>query len=129
LGRRVTLTLSDFAAEVLREQARAHALSPEEFVDRAARYYVTERSTGRPARKIPAFLEPSSDGREAGLQFDLDKAAWEDLEAVAKSEETSVERLLEHAVLLLIADLDSGRVATRFVEGPGDRPHDDGEWS
>ena len=129
MGRRVTLTLGDFAAEVLHEQATAHALSPEEFVDRAARYYMSERSTGRPARKVPAFLKSSSGGRDAGVQFDLDKASWEELEAVAESEETSVERLLEHAVLLLIADLDSGRVATRFVDGPGDPPHDDGEWT
>jgi hypothetical protein len=127
VGRRVTLTLGDFAAEVLREQARAHALSPEEFVDRAARYYMSERSTGRPARKVPAFLKQSPDGREAGFQFDLEKASWEELEAVAETERTSVERLLEHAVLLLIADLDSGRVATRFAEQPGDPPH--GEWT
>jgi hypothetical protein len=124
VGRRVTLTLGDFAAEVLHEQASANALSPEEFVDRAAHYYMSERSTGRPARKVPAFLKPSSGGRDAGFQFELEKASWDELEAAAESEETSVERLLEHAVLLLIADLDSGRVATRFVEPAGEQPLD-----
>jgi hypothetical protein len=122
--RRVTLTVGHFVADTLREQARANALSPEEFVDRAARYYLSECSTGRPARKLPAFLEGGSDGRDVRYQLDLEEASWEELQAVAEREGTSTERLLEHAVLLLIADLDSGRVARRFVEPAGEQPLD-----
>jgi len=57
-----------------------------------------------------------------GLELDLEETSWEELEAVAKREGASMERVLEHALLLLIADLDSGRVATRFVEQGGDGP-------
>lgn len=113
-------------AQTLREQASAHALSPDEFVERAARYYLSERATGRPARRVPAFLTRGSHGRTSGFQVDLDKGSWEELEVVAEREGTSMERLLGHAVLLLIADLDSGRVATRFVEQAGDEPLDHG---
>jgi len=109
-----------FVADTLRAQASANALSAEEFVDRAAHYYLSERSTGRAARKLPAFLERGSDGRAVRFQIDLEEASWAELRAVAAREGTSMERLLEHAVLLLIADLDSGRVATRFVEPGGE---------
>jgi hypothetical protein len=37
LKRQVTVILGDFVANVLREQARANALSPGEFLDLAAR--------------------------------------------------------------------------------------------
>ena len=122
MRRRVTLTLSDFVANALREQARANALSPEEFLDRAARYYLSERSTDRPARKIPPFLKSGPNGRAMALELDLDDGSWEELEAVAEREGTPTERVLEHALLLLIADLDSGRVATRFVEQADEQP-------
>jgi hypothetical protein len=122
--RQVTLTIGHFVADTLQEQARANALSPEEFVDRAAHYYLSERSTGRPARKLPAFLERGSDGRPIRFQFDLEESSWKDIQAVAEREGTSAERLLEHAVLLLIADLDSGRVATRFVAPAGEQSPD-----
>jgi hypothetical protein len=122
----VILTVGQFVADTLQEQARANALSPEEFVDRAAHYYLSERPTERPARKLPAFLERGSDGRAVRFQLDLEEASWEELQAVAEREGTSTERLLEHAVLLLIADLDSGRVARRFVEPAGEQPLDFG---
>ena len=122
--RRETLTLGAFVADALQEQARANALSPEEFVDRAAHYYLSERSTGRPARQLPAFLDRGSDGRAVTFEFDLAETSWEELQAVAKREGASTERLLEHAVLLLLADLDSGRIARRFVEPAGEEPSD-----
>jgi hypothetical protein len=122
MRRRVTLNLSEFVANALREQARANALAPEEFLDRAARYYLSERATDRPARKLPAFLESHPNGHSIGLELDLDEASWGELEAVAEREEASTERVLEHALLLLIADLDSGRVATRFVEQEDEQP-------
>ena len=127
MTRRVTLTVGHFVADTLREQARANALRPEEFVERAAHYYLSERSTGRLARKLPAFLERGSDGRDVEYQLDVEEASWEELQDAAKREGTSTERLLEHAVLLLIADLDSGRVARRFVDPAGEQPLDWGE--
>jgi hypothetical protein len=38
------------------------------------------------------------------------------LDRATESEGLLVERLLEHAVLLLLADLESGRVAARLLE-------------
>jgi hypothetical protein len=120
----MTLTLGDFAAEALQEQATANALAPEEFVALAARYYLSELSKQRAATKLPTLLGPASDGGATRLAVDLPSASCDELEAVAEREGTSMERLLQHAVLLLIADLDSGQVATRFVQPPGEKPLD-----
>jgi hypothetical protein len=125
LKRQVTVILGDFVANVLREQARANALSPGEFLDLAARYYLAERSTGRPALKLPDFLEDRPDGATIALELDLEEASWEELEGVARGEGAPPERVLEHAVLLLIADIDSGRAA-RVVEEGGEQPLSDG---
>jgi hypothetical protein len=116
--------MGEFVANTLREHARANALSPEEFVDRAARYYLSEPSSMRPARRIPAFVKRGSAGRPIEFHVELEETPPEQLQAAAALEGTSVERVLEHAVLLLIADLDSGRVAARFIEQMHEPPHD-----
>jgi hypothetical protein len=125
LKRQVTLMLSEFVANMLREQARAHALAPGEFLDLAARYYLDERSTRRPAGRLPDFLEGRPDGGKIALELNLEEASWAELEGVAEGEGAPPERVLEHALLLLVADLDSGRVATRFVEERGEQPPGD----
>ena len=120
MKRQVTLRLGDFVANLLREQARANSLSPGEFLDLAARYYLSERSTGRPAGRLPSFLESRSDGDTIAVELDLDDESWEQLEGVAAGAGMPTERVVEHALLLLVADLDAGRVARRLVEQPGE---------
>jgi len=126
MRRRLTLTLGAFGTTTLNEQASANALSPDEFLDRAVYYYLAERSTRRPAGKLPAFAQDITDGRGITLELNIDKASWEELEGVAEQEDVSVERVLEHALLLLIADIDSGRIATRVVDRADQHPHGDG---
>jgi hypothetical protein len=41
---------------------------------------------------------------------------WEDLESQARRQGPPLERLLEHAALLYLADIDSGRLATRVLD-------------
>jgi hypothetical protein len=81
-------------------------------------------STGPRTITCPNALRDASDGRDVEYQLDVEEASWEELQDAAKREGTSTERLLEHAVLLLIADLDSGRVARRFVAPAGELPLD-----
>ena len=47
--------------------------------------------------------------------MNIDDRAWDEAEAEASRQRVSIERLLEHAAMYLIADLDSGEVAARIA--------------
>jgi hypothetical protein len=57
---------------------------------------------------------------ERRLGLDLDAFGWEALEEEARRQGVTVERLVEHAALYYLADLDSGRVAKRVLHATRD---------
>ena len=116
MRRSMTLELDEFGRSTLEAEARKHALSPEQLVGHAARYYLADRDSGRPAHKVPRFPRnrPADEGLMA-VELDLESGTWQQLDAESKRQGVPVERLLEHAALYLIADLDSGRVAGKLV--------------
>ena len=56
-------------------------------------------------------------GRE--IRLDVTRACWEHLETEAARQGVALERQLEHAALLHLADIDSGRVARRVLDDGG----------
>jgi hypothetical protein len=116
MTRRVTLTLGEFGMKALGEHARATTLSPDEFLDRAVGYYLSECNSQRPSRKPPAFLGSGSRGSVIMLDLDLGDSSWDALDRIAENERVPLEHVLQHALLLLIADLESGRVARWVLE-------------
>jgi hypothetical protein len=79
-------------------------------------YFLAERGRGRSALKVPRFAREASGAEQVELAVALEEADWRALEDEAAKQRVALERLLVHAVLLLIADLDSGRVAVRIME-------------
>src|SRR5215211_2330034 len=82
----------------------------------AAEYYVAERNTPRTSARAPRWLDELDDRGIVKLEIELRGETWEALRERAREERTTVERLLEHATLQLIADIDSGRVTTRVAQ-------------
>jgi hypothetical protein len=114
--REVTLSLEDFGRTSLESRARDLDVPVSALVRQAALYYLTVRGSERSALRIPRFArEPAGDGR-LELSIQLDEADWSALEVEAVHQRVPVERLLEHAALMFLADVDSGRVAVRIVE-------------
>jgi len=71
----------------------------------------------------PRFkLAAQGSPREVRLEVDADR--WKVLESEAQRQGIPLERLLEHAVLLYLADIDSGRLAKRVLDRSeeGDEP-------
>jgi hypothetical protein len=119
MRRKVTLTLGEFGHSALDDQACSLWLSVHELVRRAAEYYLEDGGGAtRPGYRVPSRLIMSAgESRFAGaLEVSLDLAMWRRLGAEAHRQEVSLERLLRHAVLYLVADLVSGRVADRFAD-------------
>jgi hypothetical protein len=116
LKRTIRLALERFGRDTLEDQASHYALSREELVGRAARYFVRHRDSGRAALRVPRFQRERLPSGGLELELDLDPAVWEALADESRRQGVAIERVLEHAVLYLVADLDSGEVAADIAE-------------
>jgi hypothetical protein len=115
MRRSMVLALGGFGSEAIEEHARRYTLSIETVVGRAAEHYVAEGGSQRMSRRLPRFQrEPAA--AAAPVEIDLEPEVWQALQEEAERQGVPVERILEHAALLLVADLDSGRAASRILE-------------
>lgn len=112
----MSLSLDEFGASALEGMAERFSLSPAELARHAARYYISDRDSGRMALHVPRIPRAGAAKRAVGLRLDLDVDTWRELEAEARRQDVSVEVLLQHAILYLLADRDSGRVTRRMLD-------------
>jgi hypothetical protein len=115
----LSLPLGDFGRTTVEKEAARYSLTVEELVRYAVYYYLDQRESGRQASKLPRFSRTAEPESEPSLKLslDLDEGIWSELPAEAGRQGVSVGRLLEHAVLYLLADLDAGRVASSMLDG------------
>ncbi len=115
--RSVTVELSAFSRESVAEQASRQQVPIAIFVRHAVLHYLAEIETGRAAPRLPRFARVTSLGDElVQMDVDLEDSEWEAFDAAAKATGVPVSRLLGHAALLYLGDLDSGLVAERLVD-------------
>ena len=114
MRRSLKLALDDFGRATLEGEAARYSVEPGELVSHAVDYYLADRDSGRPALRVPRF-ERSATAAPLELDVELDARAWDEAEAEATRQRVPLERLLEHAVMYLVADLDSGDVAARIA--------------
>jgi hypothetical protein len=115
MRRLLTLSLDEFGADAIEEQAAQYSVTPAELGRRAARYYLSDLSSGRMALRVPRLDRGRAGRRSMRLAIDLDADSWRELEAEARRQEVPVEALVVHAILYFLADLDSGRVGRRIL--------------
>ena len=116
LQRLLLLSLEEFGASALAEQAERYSVTPAQLGRHAVRYYLSERDSGRMALRVPRFTQGAARDPALELKLDLDPDSWRELDEEAQRQKVSVERLLEHAMLYFLADLDAGRVERRMLE-------------
>jgi hypothetical protein len=114
--RLLTLSLEEFGASALEAEADRHSVSTARLARQAVRYYLSDRDSGRMALRVPRL--PRAAARPAALELavDLDADSWNELDEEAGRQGVSVERLLEHAIVYFLADLDAGRVEQRMLD-------------
>jgi hypothetical protein len=94
----------EFGWSVLEKRAREEKLELDRLLTLACRYYVSELAAGRTATRAPRFAEKVVDRETRSIVLELDARTLRRLG-----------RLIEHAAILFIADLDAGRVAERII--------------
>lgn len=114
MRRSLKLALDEFGRATLEGEAARYRVSAGELVGNAAEYFLGDRDSGRPALKVPRFARGGATP-ELDVEVDLDERTWDEAEAEAARQRVPLERLLEHAAMYLIADLDSGEVAARIA--------------
>ena len=114
--RELRLALQEFGRASLERRARELDIPVGALVRQAALYYLAVRGSERSALRVPRFARAprSPDGVELALE--LDQGDWSALEVEAVRQRVPLERLIEHAAMLFLADLDSGRVTMRILE-------------
>jgi hypothetical protein len=111
----LTLSLEEFAASTLEAEAERYSVSPADLGRHAVRYYLSDRDSGRMALRVPQLSQEPARKPALALSLDLDPDTSRELEQEARSQQVSVERLLEHAIVYFLADLDAGRVERRML--------------
>ena len=96
--------------------------SVEGLIADACSYLVVEIENERVSIQPPRFrsrpprFRSQSGGEARELELRLPARIWRELEAEAEVQGIELPRLVEHASLLYIADLDSGRAAGRILD-------------
>lgn len=122
MRRMFKLALDDFGQAALAAQCNRLGVPPARFVSRAAEYYLSLRGSDRAAYRVPRFSRSARRGRRGSgaTEVELEGSVADQLDAEAAEQGVSSDRLLAHATMFLIADLDSGLVADRIaVEASG----------
>jgi hypothetical protein len=116
----LTLRLDPFGAEALRVYAHENASRIGEAISLAIRYYLADRDTEAPGRRVPPpFPEAGRPDSGVGVEVELDAESWRALNREARNQGVEPESLAEYACLHFLADLESGRLAKRLAESPG----------
>jgi hypothetical protein len=112
----VELALDEFALEEVERLAGRLEVPRARVVARAVRYWLDEQAKGRlAARPLTPQDDRVASAPAIPLAVDLPPADWEAVRRAADAYEVEPERVVIHAVLLLLADLDSGRLAARVA--------------
>ena len=122
MTRDVVLQLDDFSHHALesfiRERPRSHSAA----VRTASLYYLGDRDAARQAWPVPRFAtgRRTNDGHGATVTVQLDEETWEGVTNEAERQQVPAGTLVEHAIVYFLADLDSGRIASRLDEVLGE---------
>jgi len=107
----VELTLDEFALEEVERVAERLGVPRARVVQRAVRHWLDEERSGRLAARPLACGPRPSPHPAVALAVDLEPSEWEAVRHAAQAQEIEAERLVGYAVILLLADVDAGRVA------------------
>ena len=115
----ISLGFDEFGWSALQDQAHADGLELDQLIDLACSYYESQLGSDRTAMRVPRF-ERSAGGREDRvLQLEMGAETRGRLEQEALRQGVGLERLLEHAAMFYLADLDAGRVTEKIVRLTG----------
>ena len=116
----ISLGFDDFGWSSLQDQAHADGLELDQLIDLACNYYESQLGSAERRCACRVSNNPPADGRTASCSSRWGRRLVVELEQEALRQGVGFERLLEHAAMFYLADLDAGRVTERIR--PAHRP-------
>lgn len=107
----IELALDEFVLEEVERVAGRLGVPRARVVQRAVRHWIDEQSSGRLAAQPVACGPRQGPHPSVPLAVDLPPSDWEAVQQSARTNHIEPERLVGHAVLLLLADVHAGRIA------------------
>lgn len=114
MTRRLTLRFEAFGWESLEAEATHGGQTLAELLGDACAYFDSELRSHRAVITAPR-LKIRGEATPREVELALGRGPWERLEDEARRQGIELERLLEHVALVYLADLHSGRVASRVL--------------
>ena len=108
----LVIHLTAFGAEILDAEGRRQARPVDELVEEAVQHLLAESRSSRIATRVPPLPWTDREFQAREVRLELEEASWRSLGEEADRQRQPVERLIEHAVLLYLADLEAGGEAT-----------------
>jgi hypothetical protein len=112
----VALRFDEFGRRALEAATERQDQSIESLIADACGYFAAEVQVGRPATRLPRFRDGEGQGEAREFELRLPSKTWLALEQEAEAQRAELPRIIEHASLLYLADLDSGRALGRILE-------------
>ena len=117
-GRRLlSISLDSFGWQTLEAAAGRQDESIEELIAAACGHLVIESERGRAAARLLRLPGPRQ-GETRELELALPARIWRALETEADGQKVELPRVIEHASLLYVSDLESGRAADLILDEP-----------
>ncbi len=113
---RLAVRLDRFGWQALEAAARGHHESIESLIADACGYFAVEAEVGRAATRLPRFRDHDGKGEPRELELHMPSRIWQVLQQEAERQGAQLPRVVEHASLLYLADLDSGRAVRRILD-------------
>lgn len=99
------LRFDEFGWQGLEAEAGRDGVTPDELVGRGAAYFARAVHPTRAAARAPSF-KPSEGAAPREIRLELTRDDWVRLDSEAERQGIPLERLLEHARFLYLADVD-----------------------
>jgi hypothetical protein len=116
----MTLEFDEFGRTRLQELAMQHGLSMAALVGGAARHSLQRNDSRGATRRVPRLRSLVRSTGAMTVTLELGREDWLELDKEAQRQGESLERLIEHAAVHLVADLEAGKLELgRAGDGPG----------
>ena len=113
--RLLSIRFESFGWRAVQDAAAGTDSSTEELIASACGHLLVALDKGRPAARRPA-TSIASTGEEREFEVSLPPRLWDSLDAEAERQGAELHRLIEHAVLLYVSDLDAGRATNAILD-------------
>jgi hypothetical protein len=114
MGRRLTLRLGPFEREALDRYGNSQRVTAVQVIRTAVLYYLRERDSDRLEWRMPELARAQPGGATA-VEVEVEEETWRSLVEEAAAQSTDSETLARHALLFFLADVDSGRIASKLA--------------